>query len=107
MRISDWSSDVCSSDLDLEPQPAPEWLLTLVMQGQTTTGISTPAKPREPFDLTVVIPEGNRHEHIWPILRDLYRAGASYAALRTHRSAERRVGKECASTFRSRWVPYL
>src|SRR3546814_18472594 len=26
---------------------------------------------------------------------------------KTHRSEERRVGKECVSTCRSRWAPYL
>src|SRR3546814_12352422 len=34
------------------------------------------------------------------------RPRASAAALVGHRSEERRVGKECVSTCRSRWAPY-
>src|SRR3546814_14588393 len=33
-------------------------------------------------------------------------AGAAYALLGLTRSEERRVGKECVSTCRSRWSPY-
>src|SRR3546814_3714639 len=66
MRISDWSSDVCSSDL-------------------------------LPFNAGV--------ERQAPI-----RATDSKRAIRTdmvmRRSEERRVGKECVSTCRSRWSPY-
>src|SRR3546814_18547992 len=74
MRISDWSSDVCSSDLRYRP------------------GAAAGAKAR---------------------------SGAARAADRTRRcnaadnraalaarSEERRVGKECVSTCRSRWSPY-
>src|SRR3546814_3694479 len=69
MRISDWSSDVCSSDL------APgTWAAT---------------------------PPWRRCSPRWTRLR---------AAARTptprSRSEERRVGKECVSTCRSRWSPY-
>src|SRR3546814_18613900 len=33
-------------------------------------------------------------------------AAIDAAAIKAHRSAERRVGKECVSTCRSRWSPY-
>src|SRR3546814_9015015 len=69
MRISDWSSDVCSSDLQR-----------------------------------------------WPIVSGtiIHRIGRLQAGARIvlvavasrHRSEERRVGKECVSTCRSRWSPY-
>src|SRR3546814_1290843 len=73
MRISDWSSDVCSSDL----------------QGAIArTAAGVPA-----FDDPVACVEHRRHA--W---RDLRRPDA--------RSEERRVGKECVSTCRSRWSPY-
>src|SRR3546814_8168771 len=62
MRISDWSSDVCSSDLTT---PAPS---------------------------------------------SLYRKPADHPTGKTlgtfSRSEERRVGKECVSTCRSRWSTY-
>src|SRR3546814_6527617 len=71
MRISDWSSDVCSSDLR-EP-----W------KGQRKRRI-VPA-PREPCR---VVDETQRPQGF------------------DERSEERRVGKECVSTCRSRWSPY-
>src|SRR3546814_3603200 len=62
MRISDWSSDVCSSDLSVVTR--------------TASSIST--------------------------------TQLSATDVRSHasRSEERRVGKECVSTCRSRWSPY-
>src|SRR3546814_17229481 len=67
MRISDWSSDVCSSDLDLLADRLSLNLVNL--------------KP-DPADLATRDETGLR----W-------------------RSEERRVGKECVSTCRSRWSP--
>src|SRR3546814_20649533 len=96
MRISDWSSDVCSSDLVV--------ILLLVL------GIhSCVAKP-------LYIPS----DSMMPILRNgdrlivsKYPYGWSYSSVSFHlaskvegRSEERRVGKECVSTCRSRWSPY-
>src|SRR3546814_19897842 len=71
MRISDWSSDVCSSDLSLAP-----------MNTDTRSGWSSSAR-------------GN-----------CSRVRCRTRRLRTARSEERRVGKECVSTCRSRWSPY-
>src|SRR3546814_4943306 len=59
MRISDWSSDVCSSDLV-----------------SNHIQVSSPSCPISATSSTV------------------------------DRSEERRVGKECVSTCRSRWSPY-
>src|SRR3546814_1818637 len=71
MRISDWSSDVCSSDL-----PA--------------TAMST-----APAD-----DDADRAAYTPPL-------GAVFSSpLDRNRSEERRVGKECVSTCRSRWSPY-
>src|SRR3546814_3347583 len=72
MRISDWSSDVCSSDL-LHRQA-----------GQV------------------------EHEDAAGILRrDIVVDVGVIAVLDLDpRSEERRVGKECVSTCRSRWSPY-
>src|SRR3546814_19990086 len=76
MRISDWSSDVCSSDL-ADPD--------LVRHGDEV-GIGGRA-------WRVIVGEGHAPEH----------ACLSPAELR---SEERRVGKGCVSTCRSRWSPY-
>src|SRR3546814_850602 len=69
MRISDWSSDVCSSDLlDLSTPEQPECMLGL-------------RRAVHPFQFD---------ELDNPVVR----------------SEERRVGKECVSTCRYRWLPY-
>src|SRR3546814_1448343 len=84
MRISDWSSDVCSSDLIVPESPPPDRLYTLkrpLVVG-LTTGLDRLVQVRR-----------NR-------LLSLNQApGTAY------RSEERRVGKECVSTCRSRWSP--
>src|SRR3546814_5595689 len=90
MRISDWSSDVCSSDLVF---PTHGKLADIALRD--------PAMPIR-FELGAAGAAGN-------LLRD-HRAAASYRVEgRKHacqRSEERRVGKECVSTCRSRWLPY-
>src|SRR3546814_8419264 len=87
MRISDWSSDVCSSDLRCE------------LSGACL----------QPADEDNVFPRPEP-------LHERHRRGAQLEqsglldrlAHRTlaRRSEERRVGKECVSTCRSRWSPY-
>src|SRR3546814_13955105 len=84
MRISDWISDVCSSDLPSQPLlgncrfrmrcRAPHrlhWNKCAPGSGLTQPASVVDAKRRVP----------------------------------AHRSEERRVGKECDSTCRSRWSP--
>src|SRR3546814_1993881 len=69
MRISDWSSDVCSSDL--------MWTR-------------------------------RRESELDGLARHVSRERQTYKDETTQalRSEERRVGKECVSTCRSRWSPY-
>src|SRR3546814_7075995 len=84
MRISDWSSDVCSSDL----------------LDQSLTGNA------------VMVPVLHLAEQLSAIAGRFY--GEPSRSLRVvgvtgtngKRSEERRVGKECVSTCRSRWSPY-
>src|SRR3546814_1652289 len=83
MRISDWSSDVCSSDLE--------------------AGQHAEADDGRPDDVAGVSVQ-ERIQHVPPSLSWL-RHPASLRAV-AHRSEERRVGKECVSTCRSRWSPY-
>src|SRR3546814_8396964 len=89
MRISDWSSDVCSSDL-----------LTLVVL-EIVLGIDN------------LIFRAILADKLPPAQRDRARViGLSLALimrlalLSGIRSEERRVGKECVRTCRSRWSPY-
>src|SRR3546814_12564314 len=106
MRISDWSSDVCSSDLRaflaLHPrrQPSPE-------RGPPGGGgVSRTRRLRHAFVKTMPprLEEGVLYvslEHT--VIMHLCACGCgNEVALR---SEERRVGKECVSTCRSRWWP--
>src|SRR3546814_15109633 len=98
MRISDWSSDVCSSDLNGGPLAAlPDIAAKLqcLFEGQPIGGgeaLTHGAGPKaEDVDPTIgdpIVPERNGRPTA-PRLR----------------SEERRVGKECVSTCRSRWSP--
>src|SRR3546814_20743248 len=121
MRISDWSSDVCSSDLQLEATRT------------GTAGIDV-EHAVAPLDLRLVRMtadhRGNRRlmqvdrqrleivQQMNLVLADIEAAllgnglrpcgGVIVAAdrhQRCKRSEERRVGKECVSTCRSRWSP--
>src|SRR3546814_6631734 len=88
MRISDWSSDVCSSDLSR---------LLLIAAGAANGGIESMLVDRLPQPLgfhDIRVQGGAMIERI----------DAPRQALR--RSEERRVGKERVSTCRSRWSPY-
>src|SRR3546814_4373131 len=107
MRISDWSSDVCSSDLHHT-----NFTVSIEAAEGVTTGIS--AHDRAHTVRTAVRPDAQPRDlaqpgHIFPLTAQpggvLTRAGHTEAAADL-RSEERRVGKECVSTCRSRWSPY-
>src|SRR3546814_15400297 len=110
MRISDWSSDVCSSDLDLNTNAA---------------GLGTYYAHVKAIDLPQVAPYAGRIRMagylgfglpllagalllvliLKPSKKSLH-GSARFANAGDLRSEERRVGKECVSTCRSRWSPY-
>src|SRR3546814_1817031 len=87
MRISDWSSDVCSSDLR---QKACQIFHRL-----------SPVEPPLPQTSTPIM-SGVRPRLVNVLISFLTGAAISPKL----RSEERRVGKECVSTCRSRWSPY-
>src|SRR3546814_10683183 len=89
MRISDWSSDVCSSDLQALHWQGGLYYMNIKRRdcvateadlGQGYVGECYTTDPRAPTEA----------------LRDDS----------TNRSEERRVGKECVSTCRYRWSTY-
>src|SRR3546814_9632144 len=88
MRISDWSSDVCSSDLPTAVIDDSEELIGFNIdwmkkyKGRSRLAL----KPTTTFQVSQILAHCNQHRFV--------------------RSAERRVGKECVSTCRSRWSPY-
>src|SRR3546814_12949232 len=97
MRISDWSSDVCSSDLT-DPAEIDErerhQRHRRRHQRELCDGYSSPVlekmvkRRHGQFTLTTRLPAS---------LTGFSKPG---------RSEERRVGKECVSTCRSRWSTY-
>src|SRR3546814_12539701 len=100
MRISDWSSDVCSSDLVAAEQRLGRAHLRAERQlalGQAVAAVLLELGVRVVF-LGTASTEGAL-VHL--------AAAAEVARLRIlRRSEERRVGKECVSTCRSRWSTY-
>src|SRR3546814_10458216 len=84
MRISDWSSDVCSSDLARRHGAMGHRQMPRRLPAQSAR--PGPAGPEDDVEI----------EHPWPPAAD----GAT-----PERSEARRVGKECVSTCRSRWSP--
>src|SRR3546814_15343014 len=96
MRISDWSSDVCSSDLRLNPG----FLLRLRIFRDRKIMIGDVLEPGLDGERLLGMVRDDRDDVHVALLQRL-------AAVRGRlRSEERRVGKECVSTCRSRWSPY-
>src|SRR3546814_12611039 len=99
MRISDWSSDVCSSDLTtgnyrrvaeihFEAQYVPDYH-NVEEFATALRAVGEPMRGKPVSELSV----GQMLDGLFAITRDF-------------RSEERRAGKECVSTCRSRWSPY-
>src|SRR3546814_17074106 len=120
MRISDWRSDVCSSDLRIRGY---QCLETPAVQGQRgqvglallirddisafQVGEVSPYTVCARVTLQGVIGNG-AEPNVGArdlMVASVYIPPAGYPT-RQARSEERRVGKECVSTCRSRWSPY-
>src|SRR3546814_12651825 len=98
MRISDWSTDVCSSDLGV------------LVRGMHANDIRTNATIGQKViagSLDTLTP-GSRTVAIGARLAEALgvKLGSDISLVSPQRSEERRVGKECVSTCRSRWSPY-
>src|SRR3546814_1316567 len=150
MRIIDWSSDVCSSDLfsagshiDVNmsnglvrqyslcnvPGERDRYLIAVLRDPNTRGGSAfmhdcvqqgdniTISQPRNLFELerdarrSILFAGGIGVTPILAMAERLAQIDASFelhycGRSRSRRSEERRVGKECVSTCRSRWSPY-
>src|SRR3546814_11837796 len=101
MRISDWSSDVCSSDLEeweteiaegaaddvarlSATESHPEWIVRALRQSLVANG-------RPAAELEELLAADNLAPRVTLVAR---------------RSEERRGGKECVSTGSTRWSAY-
>src|SRR3546814_12170665 len=99
MRISDWSSDVCSSDLAL--LAARNQLLGVASQSEKLQGVRPEGMEDAP-ELRVQI-DRVKARALGLSIADV---NGTLSIAFGSRSEERRVGKECVSTCRSRWSPY-
>src|SRR3546814_16188937 len=87
MRISDWSSDVCSSDL------------------ATADGTATESEDYVSSSGTVSFSAGEVAKPITIDIKSTATTGRDFT-VQLSRSEHRRVGQERVSTCRSRWSPY-
>src|SRR3546814_14623965 len=97
MRISDWSSDVCSSDLVAVRGRAG----ALIALGNTQNQL---AQQRIYLDKAALI--GQRFLDVWKHEQIPQCNMSGRKKIVFNRSEERRVGKECVSKCRSRWSTY-
>src|SRR3546814_14841189 len=107
MRISDWSSDVCSSDLEgldkvfarhdrhaeATRRAVRAWGLEVLYRNPRHYSSSLTA---------VMVPSGTSADHFRKVTLEHFDMSLGSGL----RSEERRVGKECVSTCRARWWPY-
>src|SRR3546814_11958117 len=95
MRISDWSSDVCSSDLGTRLSSEDVDLLRVLLD---SIAASLPVE--------MIYSDYSTHpREINQRAVDESQTLERLKSLRKVRSEERRVGKEWVSTCRSRWSP--
>src|SRR3546814_19625723 len=98
MRISDWSSDVCSSDLyggqglpSIVGTAVSEYTLSANLSFKMYHGLTNAA-------VEALIAKGSEEQ------KRIYIP--NMVSGKWARSEARRVGQECVSTCRSRWAPY-
>src|SRR3546814_11262454 len=111
MRISDWSSDVCSSDLAIRERWA-EQVNDALELAQVADRVDHRSYARQGVEVEPTVKMGHASAAIERRAeREQIAAGEEPHAVTprgqmNERSEERRVGKECVSTCRSRWSPY-
>src|SRR3546814_10897762 len=103
MRISDWSSDVCSSDL------GHNWVLShasdesgVLADGMKAGAANSYEKPGDARIIAHTKLIGGGQSDTTTINVSKLKAGEQYAFFCTFRTEERRGGKECVRTCRSR-----
>src|SRR3546814_15207310 len=105
MRIRDWSSDVCSSDLRGIDRDGD----ILLEEHGFERGLWKQIVTQRPICPAALDPDRARRQALPQMHNacDLIGPAIHRAVLQNElRSEERRVGKECVSTCRSRWWAY-
>src|SRR3546814_17150595 len=99
MRISDWSSDVCSSDLIAGGGVGPRmWAEQRARKSAKFSERRNEVSIEEIYHR--MRPSASEEQIAEAVEQELIAEGHHC------RSEERGVGKECVSTCRSRWAPY-
>src|SRR3546814_21141201 len=114
MRISDWSSDVCSSDLVARQRDSAHFVYassSSVYGGNETLPFKVEDRVDHPRSLYAATKKADElmsecYAHLYRLPLTGLRFFTVYGPWGRPRSEERRVGTECVSTFRSRWYPY-
>src|SRR3546814_18175498 len=100
MRISDWSSDVCSSDLPPERSDMMH-AANLTTDRPTPQALINAIGDRDGIDAQsladIFIEQGHSPYEVQRAIQNALEKGVR------ERSEERRVGKECVSPCRARW----
>src|SRR3546814_11767213 len=118
MRISDWSSDVCSSDLDhgllmkaVRKHTDNPWVIIYIerwlrapMQMPDGTLIERDRGTPQGGVVSPILSNLFLH-YLFDVWMGRYNKDMPWCRY-ADRSEERRVGKECVSTCRSRWSQY-
>src|SRR3546814_13090404 len=112
MRISDWSSDVCSSDLIQVVATAASGIKTLQDLAGKNVSVGAPRSGTELNARAVLAAAGLSYDDLGKVEYlpfgesvELLKNRQLHATFQSARSEERRVGKECVRPCRSRWSP--
>src|SRR3546814_8040354 len=103
MRISDWSSDVCSSDL---PVRLIELFHLADLHGLAIHPLTMRQAGRDIGLIDARVRRDPRANALFLDVLTSTRDAETVLRWMNERSEARRVGKECVSTCRSRWSPY-
>src|SRR3546814_11992727 len=106
MRISDWSSDVCSADLLAAADPG--WASTPALKAAATGDMKAIMAGGEKALVEIVnaTHSGMTVESFTAEVHDWIAKAKHPTSGHLYRSEERREGKECVSTCRFGWSPY-
>src|SRR3546814_7846238 len=99
MRISDWSSDVFSSDLE-------GYIIAFLNLDRVIEIIRTEDEPKPVMMAEFNLTDRQAEAILNMRLRSLRKLEEMELRQEKDRSEERRVGKECVRTCRSRWSTY-
>src|SRR3546814_17104824 len=101
MRISDWSSDVCSSDLFVRHGAK---VVIADLQLEKAEAAAAVLDPKGEAAMAVAMDVADERQVEAGVEAVIKRFGC--VDILVSRSEERRVGKECVSTCRSWWSHY-